>query len=194
MAEKTSSGLMTATVATVVGGLILAAVLTFIPPAWAWLKNLANSIYEHLAGPATVSTWWLYVLTLSGIWILLKTAIFLIKAAHPHSTLATVNEPTWTDYTADEFFGSLWRWRYQNNSIVGLSAFCPLCKTRLVYSEVDNYVHLKTILHCETCQIDRTSQEGNRRYLMGMVERQIERKANTGEWKNYVERQPPAIP
>lgn len=170
----------------VIGGVLTAAVLgaggavwAFAPSGWKWFAELLGSMWAHLTGPATVPTWWLYILYAIGT-VALAAVVLIVRES--------VKKETFTEYTKDRFFGAVWRWRYAHRVPAGIWAFCPSCDTVLVYSHDGTLFDQRTTLHCETCERSICTQPGDKDELVGKVQRQIDRKIRTGEWKNYVER------
>lgn len=185
MADKSPDSIKT----NVIGGVLTAAVLgiaggvwAFVPSAWKWFTDLLGSVWAHLTSPATVPTWWLYILYAVGAGVLLVVALAV------RESFKKTTGPTFTDYKEDRFFGVVWRWRYAQGGPTGTWAFCPRCDTVLVYSYRHDYGDTKTTLHCETCRVDLATEPGDKDDLVGKIHRQIDRKIRTGDWKNYVER------
>ncbi len=185
MADKSPDSIKT----NVIGGVLTAAVLgiagavwAFVPSAWKWFTDLLASVWAHLTSPATIPTWWLYILYAVGAGVLLVVAL-IVRESFKKTT-----GPTFTDYKEDRFLGAVWRWRYAGGSPTGAWAFCPACDTMLVYGHKHGFGEVTTVLHCETCKRDVLTEQGDKDYLVNKVYRQIDRNLRTGAWKNYVER------
>lgn len=176
------SGEQTPVAKMVVAGVITAAVIgafSFIPQLWSWVTGLTRAVWHHLLSNASIDTWKLYslyFLSVVGAMVLFKP---LIRAVFNKA-----NGPTFHDYTEDSFFGLTWRWQYSHNRFANVWAFCPACETTLVYS-YDRLLE-QVALHCETCAKELHRENGDREYLVAKVERQIDRKIRTGEWRSVV--------
>jgi hypothetical protein len=177
----------------VIGGVLTAAVLAIAGaawgylPGWKWFTDHLTLIWAHLTSPATVPTWWLYILYAVG------AGVLLVIALAGWATLTAKKRPTYTGYKQDRFFGVVWRWQYDNGRLAAPCAFCPSCDMRLVYSSEMYGLHgATTTLHCEVCRKDWVTESGELGDLVDKVGRQIDRKIRSGEWRNYVERSPAA--
>jgi len=98
-------------------------------------------------------------------------------------------------YFDDDVHSVTWRWRYAGHSIIHLLAFCPVCDSQLVYEHVHPDATRyrlwqdepqATRLHCEHCSAVRAKMPGGRDYAWGAVEREIQRRIRTGEWRQRV--------
>ena len=89
----------------------------------------------------------------------------------------------------DRMYGAVWRWRWVGNSISNLWCYCPNCDATLVYvnqSILDYRVDPKTDFVCENCNtIIATIKGGNKEYALGAIEREIDRRVRTGEYKHH---------
>jgi len=169
----------------VISGLLLAAILgiaTLFPSAISWAINLAEKLYNHLKCSVSIPYFLLYFFILTSAIVILFGLFNLLSKKEKKQEI--------TDYTQDSFFGVTWRWGYNNglDSHLRPWCFCPNCETRLVYSE--NYFGNEkyTVLRCEYCNKDVLKELGSKEYLINKVIRQIERKVNTGEWVNEIQK------
>jgi membrane protein implicated in regulation of membrane protease activity/ribosomal protein S27E len=182
MAGNSSNSISNNVIATVIGGVVLAAggaVWVFMPKVWTWVINSLAAVWAHLADPASVPTWWLYLLyAICGV-------AALVLAWRVYEANKKPREPHWTDYQEDNFFGAVWRWHWVGNQLADPWAYCPTCDTVLVYA--NDVFPQRITLTCETCGRPVVSEGGDKDYLVAKVLRQIDRKARTGEWRNYVE-------
>jgi hypothetical protein len=166
-------------IATVVGGIVLTILLT----TWKWflvalngIVGLAINIWGFSISKVQIS-WGIILLLMI---LSLPTILRFVKKFIPKSEKGNILRKN--DYTEDEFFGVIWRW--DSDETIG---FCPNCQTRLVYNLGYGYQGMETSLYCETCERTITKLDGNHQDVLGKVARQIEKKVNTGEWKQVVE-------
>lgn len=170
-------------IVTVVGGLILAAILAFPE----WFKTSWKVI---------VATWhFLFASIPVPRFVLGLLVLFCLVMAYREIRRAVqkvLNVPSIDDsflYTKDEIFGLVWRWDYStSNPLERLRAFCPRCDTILVHSLdfVSRNYQSWTTFSCETCKKEVTTLEGDINHVLQKVGRQIERKVRTGEWKQAI--------
>lgn len=97
--------------------------------------------------------------------------------------------PAWSKYVSDQFFEATWRWRWSRNNIVSLTPHCPKDATQLAHRyhprTIDDDAH--SHFACETCGLrTRPSLRGSRPDALAIVERQIRRKTETGEWREMI--------
>ncbi len=108
-------------------------------------------------------------------------------------------EPKIWEYTEEDLFGMLWKWDtlYEGGTPSSdLLPFCQNCGTRLIYRIERNYsirkpggtIDKSTVFHCEHCNLDFQPLEGELEFALSTVARQIERRFNSGEWKEAVYR------
>lgn len=183
MKKKTYlSELIIATLATVLGGLVLAA----IPKTRSFFTGLFIAIGEFFEKMwnVLISRWeipWIFILFL--ILLTIPTLIRIFRLFVPKSEIKpSMYVPKEIDYDEDEFFGVIWRWN--SDEAIG---YCPTCQTRVIYKLGYNGRGIESSLYCETCRRTLTTLDGDRQDVLGRVARQIERKLNTGEWKQVVE-------
>jgi hypothetical protein len=173
----------------VLSGLILAAILYFVPTFTHWASLLIARVWNLIAAT------WHYLLASVAVprcilgLLILMSLVTVVRVIRPLFKSQGVAEPTWLSYSQDNFFGMVWRWdSTSRNPLDTLRPFCPSCDTRLVYS-MDVRSHDFTTLTgfiCETCQKEIAKLEGDRDYVLAKVGRQIERKIRNGEWKQAI--------
>jgi hypothetical protein len=187
MAENGGHAMRNSIIATVVGGLILAAVPTvrgWVAAGWNVLAGWAQQLWLWLGSTYETPVWLLAVLTLFSAAFIIPLLIRVLRPSR---------EPTFSEsYTSDSFFGAVWRWRYLGSGIDNLWCFCPGCDGQLVYEEARNDgmrpgsigipPHF-TSFSCERCRTERCRIEGDREHALHRVQREIDRKIRTGEWK-----------
>jgi len=169
----------------VVSGLILAVLLS----SWLqgrlvgclhWCWNVFIFLGALLVRPLEIPVWILALLSALSLFpILLAVRAFRRK----------VNDSS--QYTCDNLFGVIWRWRYALGHINNLCPYCPRCDLELVYHEQRNDYHQPSPLFppeftefvCENCKIKSGKLPGDKYDAVGRVEREIRRRPRTGEWK-----------
>lgn len=160
---------------TVFATVLAAGFLAVWSGVWSWAVGIAGRFWVHLGGAVLVPVWLLYVLGACALAVLVGFAAWLW----------TLLGPEWKTYTADSFFGADWEWHYFSGNIIGgLWAYCPACKTSLIYNEtLAGWNQPPTVaLHCERCRRDVVTHQGDKDYLLSVVKRQIHRNIRTDEW------------
>lgn len=103
--------------------------------------------------------------------------------------------PEFKAYTEDFLFGAKWRWHWAGNTIANPWCYCPRCDATLVYDESSCYRRYtdvkKTDFICENCssQVVTSVTGGNKSYAIGAVEREIDRRIRTDEYKKTLTNQ-----
>ena len=168
-------------IVTVVGGVILAIILALwntIVVLLKWLVSTVGDIWMFIISKVSIP--WiililLVVLSLPTIWRFAKTFI-----PERNESLSLQN------YRQDTMFNVVWKWaETPPSSIRRINGFCVKCQTRLVYET--GFDNNETVFVCEKCGTRSDKFTGDIDNALGVVWRQIERKINTGEWKNIVE-------
>ena len=186
MADKQSHTVRNGIVATVVGGLILTAILTlrsFFVEAllwgWAGVIWVWGALISHYSLP---------------VWLLLIVGFLafvgVVRLFAPYFVIQNRDKPSFLNYTQDMLYGARWRWSWTGTSISNLWCFCPTCDAQLVpFKGLLNETHLV----CERCPPEQsgphfgsfgrvvTTRPGDRDYLVGAVEREILRRIRTNE-------------
>lgn len=166
-------------IATVVGGLILAALLAALSHVWAparlaliWLWGLVVTVWGALVASYQVPGWLLLVLGFFA-------AVFVVRVASAYLRSKSSISPH-RSYTSDNMFGARWHWSWSDDRIVQLWASCPSCQGELVYlNSRDNYLlsvpHAKFLCeHCQQVLVDIPG--GEYQYAIAAVEREIRRR------------------
>jgi hypothetical protein len=172
----------------VIAGLLVAAIVAAC--GWLWRSRTEVSAY---LGPPT--SWllhgtvkipsWVFVLLLVAVLVLILIGAVFIVAMFAHDEN---QEASWRLYTRDQFFGVNWEWSYTTaGEIANLWCRCPQDETALIYGT--SYGGIVTEFKCETCgtKFAPPGDGGDKGQILGLIERQIDRKIKTGAWK----RQPP---
>lgn len=173
-------------------GAVAAAIVSALIPAvrdWVW------------GGLQTVGTGFAYcwallvrVYPIPG-WLVLIGVAFAVPALLSFiRRMRGPKEPSWVDsYFEDHMHSVVWRWRYLASQIIDLYPYCPACDAQLVYEELFDEDSMRwqrtvnrTAFHCEHCGDVKTTIEGDRRYVMAKVEREITRRIRTGDWKRQI--------
>ncbi len=184
MSKEDTHAIRNATVAAVLAGLILSAIphtrrfiVVVLMGTWSFLSSFSFKLWRY--SWSRVSVPWVLVWLL--IFAALPTLWRFLKRFLPHET-----GPKKTDYISDSFFGVHWTWSYGwRDEPSDIAPFCPMCSTRLVYM-MDPFDG-PTVLHCETCSRNIRKMKGKPHFIQGTIARQIERRLNSGEWKQVVE-------
>ena len=189
VANRPPSHLKSGIIATAIGGLIVAVILSAIPQMSGFLSGVAAAIRVGLT--------WLWASMFSNYslpgWLVLIAGVLSllgILAVVLLLILRLQSQPNHVNYTEDLLYGAKWRWSWKGNKISDLWCFCPTCDAQLVYSEG----FAETLFICERCPPDRTDghrrspgrviatiQGGDRQYALAAAEREILRRIRTGE-------------
>ena len=175
MPQSESHPIRNGVIATVAGGLVLAA----LGYAWApvrtgfgYLWALIVTVGHSLASTHPVPGWLLLLLVCgAGAFIVSKFVTFVRGASTtaPHMS-----------YVSDALFGALWHWSWSGGQITHLWSSCLVCQGELVHlNERDSYLmsapHAK--FYCEHCREVRVDIEGGGyQYALSAVEREIRRR------------------
>ena len=97
--------------------------------------------------------------------------------------LIPVEKPEHVSYVEDDMFGAKWRWKWIENRLSNLWCYCPHCDATLV-RQVDSILH-ETHFLCENCRhsVITTLRGRDKYFVLGVVEREIDRRIRTGEYK-----------
>ena len=164
---------------TVLGGLVLAAILAFIP----WVRNfflsLVKIIFQFLISSSQLPNY--IIVLLSIISLLSIIAIFIkIEKGFRKKDVTKVE-----GYTHDIILGLKWQWSRIINKFPSsdLWCFCPECNNRLVNVKNVDYQRgiVSTVFHCEHCGFISETLPGDLDNVKERISREIERKINTGE-------------
>lgn len=185
MSESSFRSIRNATIAGVIAGIFLlfmpdvrAYIVRFFSWVWSGLAWCWNGLMSSYSLPGWV---WLVVFLLSFIGVV---SIFLSLRGEP-------DKPEHSSYIEDSMYGTKWRWKWVSNQIFNLWCYCPRCEATLVYddSSCNNYfAEIKqTDFICENCghSVIASIPGGNKNYAIGAVEREIDRRIRTGEYKRH---------
>jgi hypothetical protein len=180
MPSRESHSVRNGVLATVIGGLVLAA-LAAIWPAFKqvviWLWQRIAELAGLFGNSYLIPGWALALLILCGLPTVIRIALSVRKQ----------QLPGYTSYVQDTIKGVTWRWAWNGAAINGLWAFCPRCDSELVYddSSCNDIIsgRRETSFICEHCghQPVTTITGGNKGYALSAIEREIRRKVRTNE-------------
>jgi hypothetical protein len=182
MTTTESHSVRNGVIATVIGGIALAALSELWPPAkkaGLWLFEQASWLVGLFADTYSIQGWALALLVLLPLVTLIRFVVAL-KQQQP---------APFTSYVEDLLFGAKWRWLWQSGEISNLWCFCPRCDSELVYD--DSSCHniyasgpSKTDFICEHCghATVATITGGNKSYAISAVQREIRRRIRTNEY------------
>lgn len=184
MSNPESHSVRNGVIATVIGGIAMAALGEMWPPAkragiWLWEK--ISWLASFLTDTYYIQGWFLALLLL----LALVTAIRFLLG------FMGQKPPAFTSYVEDHLFGAKWRWSWVAGEISNLWGFCPRCDAELVYDDSScNSIYSsgpgKTDFICEHChhEIVASILGGNRSYAISFVQREIRRKVRTNEFQS----------
>lgn len=189
MSPKPDHTLRNTIIGTVLGGLLLTFLLSWVVPSvgnfflllWGYLKSGFFLFWGLIASNYSTPGWVFLLLGILSIPTIIRTAHKLKTPAPPQAD---------NHYFKDDFFGATWQWNYGYNTFLNLWCFCPQCNMELVFHEVypsgykslyENPSHTEFV--CDRCQTTRAKIEGDKNHALGKVEREIRRRIRTGEWQ-----------
>jgi len=145
--------------------------------SWVWSGIIW--CWEALFSSYTLPGWILLIILVLALFGLI--IIFI--------SIKSNNNPEYKSYVEDFIYGVKWRWEWSGNNIFNTWCYCPKCDATLVYddSSCSRYSSVsKTDFICENCnsQVVASISGGNKRYAIGAVEREIDRRIRTNEYKN----------
>jgi hypothetical protein len=183
MAQGESHSVRNGVIATIIGGIALAALGQLWPPAkmaLLWLWGQVVALVDLFDATYATRGWTLANLGLHTLITIMRFMVALrASAAPPHST-----------YVEDVLFDAKWRWSWLADQITNLWCFCPRCDSELVYD--DSSAHSlysrdepRTLFLCEHCNRTAVARidGGDKDYALGAVRREIRRRIRTGQYK-----------
>ncbi|MEO8325610.1 MAG: hypothetical protein ABI618_07155 [Nitrospirota bacterium] len=192
MPPKPDHTLRNTIIGTVLGGLLLAFLLSWVVPSignffllfWGYIKAGFFFVWSLITSDYSTPGWIFLLLGMLSIPTIIRTVQKLKKPGSPQA----VNH-----YFQDNLFGTTWRWEYGYKTFLNLWCFCSHCDMELVFNEVypsgfkssfnpPDY----TEFFCEGCHTTRAKIEGSKDNALGKVEREIRRKIRTGEWQTVL--------
>lgn len=192
MAETESHSVRNGVMVTVVGGLILSAILYTIPYLRSlslrfllWVRSGFLWVWNAVTSSYSAPGW---LLLLVGLLALLGVMRVLVA-------LRPENEPTFKKYTEDMIYGAKWRWCWAGGRVSNLWCYCPTCDATLVYddSSCRSYSSRvsKTDFICERCnnRVVTSINGGDKSYAVGAAERELHRRMRTNEHLSCISEQ-----
>ena len=177
-------GVVTNVIGTVVGTGIIGTFTQLTDIGRSWL-NAAQSwisiLWQWLIEKHSISGWILTILFAISVTSVLRIIMICV----------TSRDPDYYSYTSDEINGARWKWRWSEFRICNLWGYCPHCDGTLVYDDSACSLQAQimskqpvTKFRCERCQnLVATFCGGDKNYALGFVQREIERRVRTGEYK-----------
>ena len=187
MADSEKHPIRNGIIVTIVGGIILAGLLYFIPKFFAFFQSITSIIWNYLLSETLIPNSFLCLLIILAI----PTVLGFIKFFFRSKLQRTSDENNLGLYKSDFLFGMLWKWSFINTNDLpsqDLWCFCPNCATRLVYKLGYNGKEMTTNFLCENCGFSSKQFVGNNTAALNTVIREIERRINTGEWKETIKK------
>jgi hypothetical protein len=180
-----------ATVATVLGGILLAMALGVAnyldlsaPVAFGWLRKVG----AFLRADVTLSRWaywlWAGLTVVMAILIVLQVRLAVMEQADIPAK--PTNKPTsYADYRTDLFFGFRWRWTVYAGGTVGkVRMFCPKCDYELSTNDFEQTrTYREYLCRCAHCNFAHSITASGPREMSDRIEKAAERKIRTGEWR-----------
>ncbi|WP_298729251.1 hypothetical protein [uncultured Pseudomonas sp.] len=185
MSESSFTSIRNATIASVIAGIVMLA----IPDARAYLVKFLSWVWSGL-------TWcWTSLMTSYALpgwtWIILFVFALIGAASVFFRLKGETAKPEHHSYIEDNMYGAKWRWQWVSNRVFNAWCYCPRCEATLVYDDSSchrfSYEEKKTNFICENCghSVVASIPGGNKAYALGAVEREIDRRIRTGEYKRH---------
>jgi len=183
MANKEKHSVRNGIIATVVGGIIL------------WLVEPLQQLFAKLLIKVWDSAQWLWDAFLSNYnipgWLILIACLLALPTILKFFLQIFKDEEPHFKYVNDYINNVNWEWKWIGGQISNLWCFCPSCEGRLVYEQFEvfeeTYVN-KTNFLCENCgHSTKTTILGTYPQAIGSIEREIERRIRTDEYKKIFE-------
>jgi len=183
----------------VIVGVVVAAILGVWKSARTWIWSVAKSAFASCLKLTTCSlpAWFLLVAIASCLvfvyplptWVRVIVValvsvgtILLWRRSRPPAPAQPPQPlpPEWINYTQDTFFGVVWRWRYDNESVERVASFCPNDDMQLLSGR--SYPGGACEIDCDECQ---KSYRFDKDYptTINVVKAQIDRNIRNGDWK-----------
>ncbi len=166
-------------VITIVGGLIVAIILTILQLLIKLPYKLMKLIYKFLIITWNLPVYVIILIFLGGIFLPIL-GLLLHKYLKP--------KQPWGRYIKDKFYDINWQWKWGKNEVIDLIPLCPQCYCELTEEKVYHPVHGKCFtgyLRCYHCHFRINMNQDETRYLANLIEKakkEIERKIRTGEY------------
>lgn len=184
MANTESHAVRNGVIATIIGGVVLAALGELWPPAKKaalWLWDQVMWVGSFFTDYYSIKGWILAPILLLALITVVRFIVGLIPE----------KEPAFANYVEDNFYGAKWRWSWLSGGISNLWCFCPRCDSELVYDDSScHYLNSykdepeRTDFICEHCHrtVVASIRGGNKNYTLSLVQREIRRKVRTNEY------------
>lgn len=185
MSESSFTSIRNATIASVIAGIVLLAIPVvreylgaFLSWVWSGLTWCWTALMASYAFPG-----WVWIIVFFFALIGAASIFFRLKV--------DTAKPEHHAYVEDNMYGAKWRWQWISNRIFNAWCYCPRCEATLVYddSSCRNFMSdvNKTDFICENCghSVVASITGGNKDYAIGAVEREIDRRIRTGEYKKH---------
>ena len=185
MSEDSFKSIRNGVIASVIAGIVL-----LVVPV---LRNYVISFFSWMwsivvwCGDALISSYALPGLAWLPILIFATIGLVNIYSA----IKGEAEEPDYQSYVEDFIYGVMWRWDWPGNHISNLWCYCTSCDATLIYDDStcrNLYSNeKKTDFICENCghTVVATISGGNKSYAISAVEREIDRRVRTGEYKKH---------
>jgi hypothetical protein len=161
---------------------IFGALRVFFPKVLQSIWQGVTTVGGFLLSPVSLPVWAVGVLVVLSV---LAIVPFL------NQYVISKKEPKLDEYTHDFFDGIIWRWkRIENDGMPdnSLWCFCPTCSNRLILRELGEDTAPFTDFHCVYCQKKIIRRIESIDSTLLKVKLEVERKIDTGEWKDVVRR------
>lgn len=175
MSHSESHSIRNGIIATVAGGLILAALGLVWPPAKTalhWCAQALEAIWQALISTYSVPGW---LVLLLGLVSLIAMAILIAQLARNNTP-----SPSHLSYIKDSIHGVNWHWSWTSSGIANLWSTCPTCQGQLVFINNPDAPYIsnpRVKLLCENCNHVITEIKGiDHSYALASVEREILRR------------------
>ena len=179
MSKKTVKALKIGILSSVIGGFVLWLLLgiwrRYGNKSFSWFPSAIKWSWNWVISSHSLPGWGWLIFFLSVVY----GVINLLRVINKNS------KPEYLSYREDTMFGIVWRWHWIKNRVSSLWGYCLFCNIRLIY-----YSHYQesTVFKCEHCNnFVGYPFDGPISQAIGKIEREIERKINTGEYRDRID-------
>ncbi|MBS9778946.1 MAG: hypothetical protein KGV58_01400 [Campylobacteraceae bacterium] len=103
--------------------------------------------------------------------------------------------PKYKDFKEIELHGVIWKWQWHNKKICALSAYCPTCKSELIFDDESAKIFATplnskfTFFICANCNEEEKGriQGGDRKHALKIVKNEIYKLVNTKKFKEILD-------
>lgn len=160
---------------------LVAFVGTYFLNWWPIIGSYFSDGYVFITSKSLVPNWLLGMFALLVIPTLLLIGALIYSFLKPESPSA----PSWKNYTFDNFFGIVWRWKYIDNTMSDMHTFCPHCDFQIFPKNASGFNAIDRIAFlCDSCHANLGEFNESYLSLENKAQRFSQQKIRNGSWNN----------